>query len=65
MKLRTECIKYRGMQPVKSVSVNGRPHFQVSKQTLKTLLDCDFKISDISNILKISERTIYHFMTWL
>lgn len=50
------------MKPLKSDAVNGRPQFQVSKNTLENLLDCDFKISDISNILQISEITIYRRM---
>ncbi|XP_063432010.1 uncharacterized protein LOC134714582 [Mytilus trossulus] len=62
MTLRMECIKYGGMKPVKTDSLDGHPKYHVDKNVLESLLDCDFKISTIGNLLQLSERTIYRRM---
>ncbi|CAG2199047.1 unnamed protein product [Mytilus edulis] len=53
MTLRMECIKYGNMKPVKTDSLDGHPKYHVDKNVLKSLLDCDFKISDIGNLKEI------------
>ena len=62
MTLRMECIKYGSMKPVKTDSLDGHPKYHVDKNVLESLLDCDFKISAIGNLLQLSERTIYRRM---
>jgi DNA-binding NtrC family response regulator len=36
----------------------GRPSFEISKEQLEFLLDCNFEVQEISEILKVSKRTI-------
>ncbi|CAC5389666.1 unnamed protein product [Mytilus coruscus] len=57
-----ECIKYGNMKPVKTDGLDGHPKYHVNKNVLESLLDCDFKISDIGNLLQLSKRTIYRRM---
>ncbi|CAC5373769.1 unnamed protein product [Mytilus coruscus] len=62
MTLRMECIKNGNMKPVKTDGLDGHPKYHVNKNVLESLLDCDFKISDIGNLLQLSERTIFRRM---
>ncbi|CAC5357683.1 unnamed protein product [Mytilus coruscus] len=60
MTLRMECIKYRNMKPVKTDGLDGHPKYHVNRNVLESLLDCDFKISDIGNLLQLYRR-MAHF----
>ncbi|CAG2202198.1 unnamed protein product [Mytilus edulis] len=65
MKLRIVCISYGTVRPEKYTSLRnkaGAPKFIIPKEILNNLLEDGFLISDIANLLSVSERTIYRRM---
>ena len=63
MKLRVECTKYGSCQPaVTGNSSCGPPMFIIPKSLLQNLIDDGFPVSDIANLLSVSERTIFRRM---
>ena len=62
VKLRNECIRYGTDQPRKLKDVYGPPKFQIPKQLIVTLINEGFRVSDIANLLSVSERTLYRRM---
>ncbi|WAR15512.1 hypothetical protein MAR_005617 [Mya arenaria] len=61
MALRMECVLYGNADDECQSSMPCR-QFEIPKQILEDLLDADFKISDISKMLSISESTVYRRM---
>ena len=57
MKLRVKCLPYGRQKPRKT----GR-NFEIPKEVLENLLESNFTIMDISNILSVSESTVYRKM---
>ena len=62
MRLRIECNKYGCTKPNMDMSRNGAPQFDIPKSVLGNLMENGFKISEISKLLAVSERTIYRRM---
>ena len=62
MQLRIECNKYGCSQPNKDRSQCGAPQFEIPKCVLEHFLENGFKISEISKLLAVSERTVYRRM---
>lgn len=62
MQLRVECNKYGCTKPNIDRSQFGAPQFDIPKSVLEHLLEDGFKISEISKLLAVSERTIYRRM---
>ena len=63
MRLGGECVKFGGEQPSKTRSSCGVPRFQIPKSVLENLLDEGFSIKEVSNLLSISESTVYSRMS--
>ncbi|KAK3084140.1 hypothetical protein FSP39_008884 [Pinctada imbricata] len=62
MKLRTECVKHGPCKPPKLGANGGAPEYHIPRSSIESLLENGFKISDISKLLSVSERTIYRRM---
>lgn len=64
MQLRVECINYGHVSCRSTVFSNDRhePKYNISRDTLQTLIESGFKITEISKLLSVSERTIYRRM---
>ena len=64
MRLRVECSVYGSIQPQRfQGNTRGTPKFYVPKRILKGFIDDGFLILEISNLLSISERTVYRRMS--
>ncbi|KAK3088459.1 hypothetical protein FSP39_019451 [Pinctada imbricata] len=63
MNLRIDCSKYGTSKPIKVLGNGGLKEFNIPKSILENLLDIGFKISEISKLLSVSERTVYRRMT--
>ena len=65
MKIRTACIHF-GNHFIKRTSVEGRsagpPQFLISRDTLQSLIDIGYMVKEISELLSVSESTIYRRM---
>ena len=62
MNLRLECTTYGLQKPEKKHVVCGAPQFDIPKSVLEGHLEEGFTIEQISSMLSVSERTIYHRM---
>ena len=62
MRLRIKCCFFGGETPNKEVSTSGAPKYIIPKQILRNLLEEGFLIKEISNMLNVSERTVYRRM---
>jgi len=63
MKLRTLCLSYGSTKPVsQSSSFGGAPSFQIPKESLETLIGIGFRITEIAQLLNVSESTVYRRM---
>ena len=60
MRLRIKCCSFGGETPNKEVSTSGAPKYIIPKQILRNVLEEDFLIKEISNML--NERTVYRRM---
>ena len=61
MKLRVECITYGQVGDVQSN--RSEPQYNISKQSIESLLESGFRINEISKLLSVCERTIYRRMS--
>ena len=61
MNLRVKCCTFGESKPQKYAS-GGAPKFLIPKEVLENLFDDGCLISEVSNILCVSERTIYRRM---
>jgi len=60
MRLRVKCSVYGSKQPQQIVGISGgAPKFYIPKKILENFVEDGFLISEISNLLSVSERTIY------
>ncbi|KAH3877545.1 hypothetical protein DPMN_001419 [Dreissena polymorpha] len=65
MNLRTACIHFGNSQVRRDIGSNGGPSrstFQISKQTLEGLIESDFEVKEIAELLSVSESTVYRRM---
>ena len=62
MSLRIACSTFSKGKPIKLNSVCGAPKFFIPKGVLESWLDEDFTIAEISNLLGVSESTVYRRM---
>ena len=62
MNLRVRCCIFGGTKPKKARNKGRAPKFIKPKEVLQNLIDDGCLISEISNILCVSERTIYRRM---
>ena len=62
VKLRNECVKYGGSPPRRVRLGCGPPQFDIEMGVLEGFIDQGFLISDIANILYVSESTVYRRM---
>jgi transposase InsO family protein len=62
MSLRTRCCGKGSQKPQRFVVSAGAPKFSIPKTVLKNLIDDGCQIKEISDILCVSERTIYRRM---
>ena len=62
MNLRARCCIFGGTKLKKARNNGGAPKFIIPKKVLQNLIDDGCLISEISNILCVSERTIYRRM---
>uniref|UniRef100_A0A7M5XMG4 Integrase catalytic domain-containing protein n=1 Tax=Clytia hemisphaerica TaxID=252671 RepID=A0A7M5XMG4_9CNID len=58
MQLRVKCCASGGEKPIK-LPTNGAPKYNISKQVLENFLEEGCLISEIKDMLNISERTIF------
>ena len=62
MTLRIACVTFGAEQPMKFPSALGPPAFDIPKSVLECYLEEDFPISEIANMMSVSESTIYRRM---
>lgn len=64
MRLRLVCINNGDVHKCKTIQTDSlyHPKYNISKETLENLIEAGFKISDMSKLLCVSERTIYRRM---
>lgn len=62
MRLRNECVKYGTEKPKKVWPQCGPPMYDIPKTVLEMFLENGCTITYISNLLSVSERTIYRRM---
>ena len=62
MNLRVRCCILGGTKPKKARNNGSAPKFIIPKEVLQNLIDDSCLISEISNILCVSERTVYRRM---
>ena len=63
MRLRTECVRYGPAKPQRVNNECGSPKFNIPKCFIENALENNFKISEISKLLSVSERTVYRRMS--
>ena len=63
MKIRTACIHFGNHSIKRTVGTPAGPsEFTISKDTLEGLMDTGFMVKEISDLLSVSESTIYRRM---
>ena len=62
MSLRIACSTFGHQKPSKLYASCGAPKFYIPKNLLESWLDEDFTIEEISNMLSVSESTVYRRM---
>lgn len=62
VKLRNECVKYGPRKPQKVHNGCGPAEFLIPSSILKHLIEDGFTVRDISNLLSVSEKTVYRRM---
>lgn len=62
VRLRNECLKYGTVKPTRVWSQCGPPMYDIPKTVLEMFLENGCTIAYISNLLSVSERTIYRRM---
>jgi len=63
MKLRTACVSYGSTKPIMEKGNSGVvPSYQIPKETLEILINIGFEISEIAQLLSVSESTVYRRM---
>lgn len=62
MTLRIACVTFGAEQPMKFPSALGPPASDIPKSVLECYLEEDFPISEIANMMSLSESTIYRQM---
>ena len=62
MNLRIECSSYCCEPPRKTRLKPGPPEFQIPRLLLQNLMEIGFKVSEIANLLSVSESTVYRRM---
>jgi hypothetical protein len=63
MRLRTECVRYGPAKPLRVNNKCGSPQFEIPKCFIENALENNFKITEISKLLSVSERTVYRRMS--